>query len=123
VRHNFTEGLRRMVARVAALLPTAQAEARQAAAMASASWVFTPSLSGGTRAVDVGEEPELRPGVQTLVDTGQLQARDARTEGVEMGFAKGRFWGRASTTGSWWTGLASSSAQSSRGGTPRPPTS
>lgn len=61
---------------------------------ASASWVFTPSLSGGTRAVDVGEEPELRPGVQTLVDTGQLQARDARTEGVEMGFAKGRFWGQ-----------------------------
>lgn len=34
MRHNFTEGLRRMVARVAALLPAAQAEARQAAAMA-----------------------------------------------------------------------------------------
>lgn len=59
---------------------------------ASASWVFTPSLSGGRRAVDIDEYPEVRPGVEQLVDAGTLPARRARTEGVELGFSKGRFW-------------------------------
>ena len=59
---------------------------------ASLSWVFTPSLSGGRRAVDIDERPELRPGTEQLLDTGALPARGARTEGVELGFSKGRFW-------------------------------
>lgn len=58
----------------------------------SASWVFTPSLSGARRAVDIDEYPEVRPGVEQLVDAGTLPARRARTEGVELGFSKGRFW-------------------------------
>lgn len=61
----------------------------------SASWVSTPSLSGGRRAVDIDEEPELRPGVDDLLNTGTLPARRARTEGVELGFSKGRFWAQA----------------------------
>ncbi|GAA0600609.1 OprO/OprP family phosphate-selective porin [Craurococcus roseus] len=59
---------------------------------ASLSWVFTPSLSGGRRAVDIDERPELRPGTERLLDTGALPARGARTEGVELGFSQGRFW-------------------------------